>query len=279
MEWNFATLGHDHLLMGVNNDPVLEITWTRKPFQGSLETQMERFSSSVEKRLGIKVSPFSIHLNSVKPDSKMTLAGFSWESVSSRGKGFLIRCSQCQQISMLRFFASSKTMTDSLMELVVLSYDDSCGEKGIHWKLFGLNLSTPEGFSLITYSFRPGSFMMDFKARGERLTVYSWGPASFLLLKYGAQKDGSGKDGLEKERLEKFARKRLVIPHAMPLSGECSQGSFLVWEWRRFPWFFGFIQRHERLRIILNRKENRIIGLKHVSRSRDEWKIMEGLMG
>jgi len=264
MEWSFATLGHDYLLMGKNNDPVLEITWTRKPFQGSLETQMERFSSSVEKRLGIKVSPFSIHLNSVKPDSKITMAGFSWESVSSRGKGFLIRCNQCQQISMLRFFTNAKTMTDSLMESVVLSYDDSCGGKGVDWKLFGLNLSTPEGFSLITYSFRPGSFMMEFKARGQRLIVYSWGPASFLLLREG---------------LEKFVRKRLFLPDRIFLSGECREGSFLVWQWRRWPWLFGFMQRHERFRVIHNIKNNRILGFKYASSSRDGWKIMEGLMG
>jgi len=262
MEWSFVTLDHDHLLMGENNDPVLEITWTMKPLGGSLETQMERFSLCLEKRFGMKVSSLVTPLNPVKSHLKMTMAPFAWESASSRGKGFLIRCSQCRRISMLRFFARDKTK--SPWDAIGLSYDDMCGGKGVDWNLFGLKLSTPEGFNLITYSFRPGSFMMEFKAQGQRLIVYSWGPASFLLLRDG---------------LEEFARKRLFLPDKIPLAGECSEGSFLVWQWSRLPWPFGFMQRHERFKVIHNRKNNRILGFKYASRSRDGWKIIKGLMG
>ncbi len=261
MAWDFVNLGYDHLLMGENNEPVFEISWTRKPLRGSLETQMERFSSRVQKRLGITVHPLSAPLTWAKSDLKMTIAGFSWESVSSRGKGLLISCNSCQRISMLRFFAHSKTITDSLMESVVRSYHDSCGRKGIDWKLFGLNLSTPEGFRLLNYSFRPGSFMMAFKAKGQGLTVYSWGPASFLLLK---------------DELEDFARKRVSLPDLMPMSEECNGGDSLVWEWRGFPWPLGFWQRNERFRIFHDKGIDRIIGLKSISNTRDGWKIMEG---
>ena len=262
MEWNFLNLGYYHLLMGENNDPVLEITWTMKPLRGSLETQMERFSFCLEKRFGMKVSFSAAPLNPEKSHLKMAMVPFTWESASSRGQGFLISCSQCRRISMLRFFARERTK--SFREAIVLSYDDSCGGKVVDWKLFGLNLSTPEGFSLITYSFRPGSFMMEFKAQGQRLIVYSWGPASFLLLRDG---------------LEEFARKRLSLPERSPMSRECSEGSFLVWQWSRLPWPFGFMQRHERFKVIHNRKNNRILGFKYASRSRDGWKIIKGLMG
>lgn len=293
-DWNIVTLGHDHFLMGKNNDPVLEITWTRKPLPGGLDSQMERFSVSVQKRLGITVRPLELPFIPQTPIPrtpdqtnclKMTMAGFFWESASSRGRGALLMCSQCRIIAMLRFFSPCKNLSDSLMERIVLSFDDQCDKKRIDWNLFGLDLSIPEEFTLLNHRFRPGSFMITFKARAERLTVYSWGPASFLLPDGGPGAEPDTEPCAEfnagaRDRLKKFAQKRLTLPHTLPLFGQCDQGSFLIWEWPKPPWFLSFFKPYEVFRIVHNRKKNRILGVKFTSTSKsmDGWKIIEGLI-
>ncbi len=259
--WDLGAMGLNHLLFGENREPRLEITWTEGPARGSFENQMKRFTSRVQKRLGITVSPLLVPFSPVKPDDPITVAGFSWKSASSWGRGGLVRCKRCQRISMLRFFDRCDPLSDSLVESIVGSYEDNCSRESCSWQLFGLNLSTPDGFRISRYSFRPGAFSMAFKAPGQGMTVYSWGPASFLLLTSG---------------LAGFARQRIDLPDKTPLAEEEGGGPSLVWEWQRFPWSFGFLQSYERFRICHDRTINRIIGLKLVSNSREGRKKMEG---
>ncbi len=260
-EWDLGAMGLNHLLFGENREPSLEVTWTEGSARGSLEKQMKRFTSRVRKRLGITVSPLRIPFSPVNPGSPVTVAGFSWKTATCWGRGGLVLCNRCRRISMLRFFDRWHPLSDSLVSTIVGSYEDGCGKEGCSWQLFGLGLSTPGGFRLGRYSFRPGAFSMAFKGRGQGMTVYSWGPASFLLLKGG---------------LAEFARQRIDLPDKAPLQGEGETGSSLVWEWQRFPWNFGLLQSYERFRICHDRTINRILGLKLVSNSREGRKKMEG---
>lgn len=259
--WDLGTLGENYLLFGENREPRLEITWTEGPARGSFENQMNRFISRVQKRLGITVSPLPIPFSSVTPDSPVFAAGFSWRSTSSRGRGGLVRCKGCKRIAMLRFFDPCDSLSHALMETVVGSYKDTCPGKSCSWQLFGLDLLTPGGGMLDRYSFRPGAFSMAFKAPGQEMTVYSWGPALFLL-------QNSGLDG--------FARQRINLPDKTPLATEEGAGPCLVWEWQRFPWSFGFLNPHERFKICHDQTLNRIIGLKRVFNNRRGRKTMEG---
>ena len=260
-EWDLGAMGLNHLLFGENREPTLEVTWTEASARGSLEKQMKRFTSRVRKRLGITVSPLGIPFNPAKNGSPVTVAGFSWKSASSHGRGGLVLCHRCRRIAMLRFFDRCQSLSESLVSTIVGSYEDGCGKDGCSWQLFGLILSTPGGFRLDRYSFQPGAFSMAFRGRGQGMTVYSWGPASFLLLKGG---------------LAEFARQRIDLPDKAPLPGEGENGASLVWEWQRFPWNFGFLQSYERFRIWHDRTINRILGLKLVSNSREGRKKMEG---
>ncbi|MBI9088342.1 MAG: hypothetical protein JEZ12_03940 [Desulfobacterium sp.] len=259
--WDLGTLGENHLLFGENREPRLEITWTEGPARGSFENQMNRFISRVQKRLGITVSPLSIPFGSVTPDSPVSVAGFFWKSASSRGRGGLVRCKGCKRIAMLRFFDRCESLSDTLMETVVGSYKDTCPGKSCSWQVFGLDLLTPGGFSLYRYSFRPGAFSMAFKAPGQEMTVYSWGPAAFLLLDSG---------------LAGFAGQRINLPDKTPWATEEGGRPCLVWEWQRFPWSFGFLNPHERFRICHDQTLNRLIGFKRVFNHRGGRKPMEG---
>ncbi|MCP4115890.1 MAG: hypothetical protein GY737_10880 [Desulfobacteraceae bacterium] len=260
-EWDLGAMGRNHLLFGENREPRLEVTWTEVLVWGSLEKQMKRFTVRVRKRLGITVSPLPVLFNQVNPDAPVTLAGFSWKSAASRGRGGLVLCHRCRRIVMFRFFDHYENLSDSLMKTIVGSYEDGCFRDRCSWQLFGLNLSTPDGFRLCRYSFRPGAFFMEFKAQGQGMTVYSWGPASFLL-------QGGG--------LEGFARQRADLPDKIPVSGEGETGPFLVWEWQRFPWAFGLLQSYQGFRIWHHRTKNRILGLKCLSNSKEGRKQMEG---
>jgi hypothetical protein len=259
--WDLGAMGMNHLLFGENREPILEVTWTEGSARGSLEKQMKRFTSRVRKRLGITVFPLGIPFHPAKNGSPVTVAGFSWKSASSHGRGGLVLCHRCRRISMLRFFDRCQPLSESLVLTIVGSYEDGCDKDGCSWQLFGLTLSTPDGFRLDRYSFQPGAFSMAFRGRGQAMTVYSWGPASFLLLKGG---------------LAEFARQRVDLPDKAFLPEEGATGASLVWEWQRFPWNFGFLQSYERFRICHDRPINRILGLQLASNSRDGLKKMEG---
>ena len=265
MDWQVATLGVDHLSMEDNNGPALEITWAGKFQPGRLETLMTRFVQRAQQRFAMAVVPLALPLDRVTLDSGMDLAWFSWAASPSRGEGVLMGCSQCRRLFILRFFKGVENLSDGLMEKVVLSFKENCGKGPGHWELFGLELFTPEGFSLSNYSFRPGSFMMDFKARCQSLTAYSWGPAAFLL---------------STDNLEAVARKRVDLPDTVPRAGWCDHDPFLAWDWEGIAWPLGFLRQRQSFRIHHKRKINRIIGLKSSFRGSSRsipWDL-EGLM-
>lgn len=252
MDWQVATLGLDHLLLEDTHGPALEITWAGKFKPGRLETLMNRFVLRARQRFAMTVTPLALPLDRVTPGTGMDLAWFSWAAHPSRGKGVLMGCSQCRRLFILRFFSDVENLPDALVEKVVLSFKESCGKGPGLWKLFGLELTTPDGFKLSNYSFRPGSFMMDFKARFQSLTAYSWGPAAFLL---------------STDNLEAFARKRVDLPDTAPREGRCDHEPLLVWDWEGV-WPLVFLRHRQAFSILHNRKNNRIIGLRSSSRGR-----------
>ncbi|ACN17181.1 hypothetical protein HRM2_41240 [Desulforapulum autotrophicum HRM2] len=253
MDWQVATLGVDHLFLEDNNGPALEITWAGKFQPGRLEVLMARFVLRAQQRFSMAVVPLTLPLDRVTLGAEMDLAWFSWAAHPSRGKGVLMGCSQCRRLFILRFFTGVENLSDSLVEKVVFSFKENCGKGPGHWKLFGLELTTPDGFKLSNYSFRPGSFMMDFKARFQSLTAYSWGPAAFLLLT---------------DNLEAFARKRVDLPDIAPREERCDHDPFLAWDWEGVAWPLVFLRQRQAFRVHHNRRNNRIIGLRSRSRGR-----------
>ncbi len=250
-KWQVATLDAGHLFLEDNNGPALEITWAGKFKPGCLDTLMTRFVQRAQQRFSMAVTPLDLPLDPAIHDAEMDLAWFSWAARPSRGKGVLMGCSQCRRLFILRFFAGAENLAEVLMQRVVLSFKEGCGKGPGRWKLFGLDLLTPEGFKLSNYSFRPGAFMLDFKARGQGLTAYSWGPAAFLLLT---------------DSLEAVARKRVDLPDTAPRSGVHDHDPFLAWDWEGVPWPLGRLRQRQAFRVHHNQTNNRIIGLKSRSR-------------
>lgn len=250
--WYLSALGGDHLFFERESGTALEITWAGKFQPGRLEIFMIRFARRVQKRFAMTVTPIFFSLDRVDLDPEMEFAWFTWAIPASRGQGVLMGCRRCKRLFILRFFTDSADMPDPWVERVVSSFQDNCGRGMDQWRLFGLELSTPGCFRLSSYSFRPGSFMMDFKARGRRLTAHSWGPASFLLLN---------------DDLEAAARTRVALPDTDPGSAGDEQCTFLVWEWEGggAP-LFGFMRQRHSFITCHNLEGNRIIALKSSSR-------------
>ncbi len=268
--WQVATLGTDHLLLEDNSGPALEITWAGKFEPDCLDTLMTRFVRRAQQQFAMAVTPLGLPLDRATLDAEIDLAWFAWAARPSRGEGVLMGCRQCRRLFILRFFAGAENWADTLVEKVALSFKEHCGKGPGHWKLFGLELTTPEGFKLSNYSFRPGAFMLDFKARGQGLTAYSWGPAAFLL---------------STDSLEAVARKRVDLPDTPPSAGARGHDSFLAWDWEGGAWPLARLRQRQSFRVHHNRKNNRIIGLKSRSRGRrgvapgDLERLMKGDLG
>ena len=253
MSWEVDSLDKDHVIIGEDTQPRMEIKWTDSPGKFTLEKYLKNFISQTQKKLKIKIYERSTPGSFKQTNQDFEFFFFSWKGASSSGRGSLIFCSHCKKLSLIRFFSKSNTLPGSLQESILLSYEDHSNDDHIYWRVFGLHFSTPHRFSMTDYSFKPGCYILTFSHKKTRLTVYSWGPASFLL---------------SKTSITEFATQRLSQLEGFAESGVCKCGDCFQWKYR-----YGILKnihtlpilnrysRYTVFRICREKTGNRIIGV------------------
>jgi len=246
MSWEIDSLDKDHVIIGEDTQPRMEIKWIDSPSKFTLEKYLKNFISQTQKKLKIKIYERPTPSSFKKTNQDFDFFFFSWKSASSSGRGSLVFCSHCKKLSLIRFFSKSKTLPDSLQESILLSYEDHSNDGHIYWRVFGLHFLT-------NYSFKPGCYILDFDHKKTKLTVYSWGPASFLL---------------SKTSITAFATQRLSQLEGFAKSGVCKCGDYFEWKYR-----YGILKnihtlpilnrysRYTVFRICQEKTSNRIIGV------------------
>jgi len=255
--WEIDSLQADHLIIGKNSSPEIEIKWTDAPGQFTLEKYLKKFIAKSQKLLHIKIHELSTPLSFKHPVKTFEFFFFSWESASSKGNGTLIFCTLCKRLTMIRFFSDSQIISPSLPHSILTSYLDHPMADQADWQLFGLDFSAPKRFKLIEYSFKPGYYTLILKHEKTTLTVFSWGPASFLLSTSG---------------LSEFATQRLPGLKGFATAGHCPRGSYLEWSFRQGRFknaeILPVFNRYEIFtifRICHDTHQNRIFGIQVVS--------------
>ena len=251
--WEIDSLDTTHILIGKDGTPKLEIKWTDSPKQFTLEKYLKRFIAQSQRTLNIKILELPAPESFLHPNNNFKFFFFSWESASSNGNGTLIFCSCCKKLTMIRFFSTSKISFNSLKDLILSSFCDHPTGNETDWQLFGLNFSTPQNFKLLEYSFKPGCYIINFKHKKTILTIFSWGPALFLL---------------EEASLSEFATTRLPKLQGFATTGVCSLGNYLEWSYSHglfknaaiLP-LFNRYKFYTLFRICNNTPDNRIFGI------------------
>jgi len=171
MTWEIDSLDKDHVIIGEDTQPRMEIKWTDSPEKFTLERYLKNFIAQTQKKLKIKIYERSTPDSFKQTNPDLEFFFFSWESASSFGRGSLIFCSHCKKFSLIRFFSKSKTF-DLLQESILLSYKDHSNDGHNYWQVFGLHFSTPHKFSMTDYNFKPGCYILNFESKKTKLTVH-----------------------------------------------------------------------------------------------------------
>jgi len=259
MSWEIDSLDKDHVIIGEDTQPRMEIKWTDSPEKFTLEKYLKNFIAQIQKKIKIKIYERPAPGSFKQTNQDLEFFFFSWESASSSGRGSLIFCSHCKKLSLIRFFSKSKTF-DALQKSILLSYKDHSNDDHIYWRVFGLHFSTPHRFNMTDYSFKPGCYILNFDHKKTKLTIFSWGPASFLL---------------SKTNLTTFATQRLSQLQGFAKSGDCKYGDCFQWNYRqgilKNSHTLPFLNRYSRyivFRICQEKTSNRIIGVMVDSRKK-----------
>lgn len=267
MAWEIDSLDKAHMLIGEEGSPELEIKWTDAPKKFTLEKYLKKFISKSQRILNIKIHELPSPGSFSHPEQHLDLFFFSWESSSSSGNGTLIFCNLCKRLTMIRFFRDTRISPGSPAHLILTSFKDHPGELTF-WHLFGLEFSTPAPFELLEYSFKPGAYILNFKYKKTKLTIFSWGPASFLL---------------SKTDLPGFAMIRLPQLKGFAKAGVCTRGNYLEWAYRQGRFknaeilpFFNRYSLFTLFRICHDKQSNRILGVMIDSSKNFETKLIKG---
>ena len=266
--WQIDSLDASHMMIGRNTAAMVELKWTDSPRQFNLAAYLKKFVAQSQKRLNIQIIELPTPPLFSHPVHHFEFFFFSWTGAASNGIGVLVFCSLCKRLTLIRFFTDSSMVPPSVAGLILESFIDHPVAETSHWQVFGLEFFCPSAFKLLDYSFKPGCYTLELKDKKTLVTVFSWGPAKFLL---------------SRTSLAQFAAQRLPRLKGFATAGSCCRGNFLEWSFRQ-----GRFKNAERLpflsryagfsvfRICHDQPNNRILGILVDSPRRFEHDLIKG---
>ncbi len=269
LSWEIESLTKDHMIICEDHTPKLEIKWSEPKRKSSVEQFLKPFISQTQKNLGITIKESAQPQGFKEPDQNQDFLFFTWQGDSGNGNGCIVFCHRCGRLSLLRFFTSS-FKDPSVIQDTIASFKDHTDKSSAFWSVFGMQFFTPNGSKLIAYDFKPGALNLSFKQGRVTFTLYSWGPANFLL---------------SDKRLDQFANERLKLGMPFTQSGTENRGDFCLWEYqsgltpyiRNIPLLSGLSQ-YSLFRVTHDTDQNRILGIFIQSPFRYERNLMMRLM-
>ncbi len=215
--WEVDSIEPSHLLIGQDNTQKIEIKWTQRLIKHSLEKYVRKFITQSQKLLGIKIHEEATPRHFIPENPSFNFFFFTWESKTASGNGVLLLCSHCRRLTIIRFFNTFRWKKASLMEAIIQSYTDHSETDICQWAVFGMKISIPDSFKLKTFQFKPGHYQIQLHDKRKRLSLYSWGPASFLL---------------SSTSLENFAKQQIKLPPDGKILNDSNNSQSIQWEFR-----------------------------------------------
>ena len=182
-DWEPGRIGRRHLLFESEPGPVMEIKWGAVKGRFSRRRQLRELS----RRIGRRRSAFQER--PLPGEWRTSLAGFEaagfqWDAANERAVGVLLYCAACRTVSLIQFFERPETASiEHTAARVLASFRDHRTDGRMAWALYDIVAILPAHFTLEHHRFEAGRFILQFKERRCRLTLYRWAPAGVLLHK------------------------------------------------------------------------------------------------
>lgn len=253
--WEIDGIEKDYLLIGQDTTLKIELKWTRRPKQYSLEKYVKRFMAKSQKLLNIQIHEQKTPPHFIPENPGFDFFFFTWDNRSDSGNGVLAYCNHCKRLTIIRFFNRFKWENAPVMEAVLQSYQDHPELDVCHWDIFGMVFSAPASLTLKKFQFNPGHYQIQLKGRNLLLCVYSWGPASFLL---------------SNTSLEDFAHKHIKLPQEKEKRSNPSNSTRVSMQWEfqnplfeklNLPAAISHLMAFTIFNITLHEERNRMIGI------------------
>lgn len=250
-DWEVDSLSEDHILIGLDSKPRLEIKWSESPKRFTLERFIKKFVKQAQRELDIQIFEQPSQSDFSDSHHHFNFFFFTWNATAAKGIGVLVFCNNCKRLTLFRFFNTNHF--DAVSKTILHSFGDHSVDGKTHWAVFGLKVDAPDSFKIKDFSFKPGFFTLHLKDKKDSLIFYNWGPASFLL---------------SQEDLTAFALNRLNELKGLAQTGVCERGSYLEWTFKKekfknavlVPVFKNLLD-FVIFRICHDTQKNRIIGL------------------
>jgi hypothetical protein len=179
--WQVEQLAPRYLLLESSGHPTMEIRWETVRGKVNPKMYLAKLDSGRNKAPGIRFSTMSLPKGWTDALYGFETEGFRWKGPSLGGKGVILRCPECRNLSLIQFYDGSKPPPAAVCENILHSFRDHRADGTMGWSLFGMKVSSSAGFRLLRHQFEPGYAALFFQSRGERLSLFRWGPATILL--------------------------------------------------------------------------------------------------
>ncbi len=256
--WEIATIGKKYMMIGTQAHPRMEITWGRTQKPASRQQDIIKLQSRIRKQHLTSVDTWTPPKDWLQALSSYKTSGFTWKRPDRTSYGLIISCLSCQRVSLIQFFQNIDASDNLFVTAprILSSFIDHEKGDSQQWAVFDVRATLPTGFQIKTYQFSPGFIEMVFFARGQRISLYRWSPATVLL---------SGK------KLADFAESFQLYPGSS--SNNVLDSNRIEWEhspssglWNRFAAFLSGRFSHHRILIRHDPENNRILAIKAESR-------------
>ena len=218
--WQVGTIGTHYLVLEEESGPILEVKWGRVKGAFSHEAHLHRLGALHGKNLGKVVGELPLPPEWEKALGGYHARGFSWRGKTMSGKGAILYCPICQNATLIQFYRRDALKAEHASDRLLASFRDHRQDNQVVWSVFGIRATIPNTFRLVRQRFEAGIFELEFTARGQRIALYRWGPASVLL---------SDRD------LARFARAMLPIPKEEPHPLRVAGSKAVEWNVRPTP--------------------------------------------
>jgi hypothetical protein len=186
--WEPGRIGPRYLLLESEVGPAMEVTWGPSGRRFSSRRYLQKLARQVSCRGAV------FQERTLPADWRQRLGpvegiGFEWRGKEQSAVGALLFCSVCRTVSLLQLFRRGPGAdSDRHAARVLGSFQDHRTDGSCAWALYDIQAVLPGHFRLYAHRFEAGRFVLEFRGRRRRLTLYRWAPAG-VLLKDRALKD------------------------------------------------------------------------------------------
>ena len=180
--WEIATIGRNYLMLGTRTDPRMEINWGNPSKTASHLHSLKHLKAIIRRKHGPSVDAWDPPQSWLHALPNHKASGFSWKCPA--GNALVVSCSSCNRASLLQFYQSSSEDPGhfrTIISKLLPTFRDHSENSSQQWAVFDIHATLPAALHIKSYQFSPGFMAMDFIAKGLKISLYRWSPASVLL--------------------------------------------------------------------------------------------------